>query len=139
MGVEPIAHRLQPLNGANGVLVIDDSYNGNPEGVREAIEVLAEYHDRRRIFLTPGLVEIGAKSASIHREIGAALAKVANLVILIKNSVTPFIYEGLKSAGFNESGVIWYNTAPEAHQDLGKIIKSGDVVLFQNDWGDNYV
>ena len=44
--VKPVKHRLEPLwNEQNGVLVIDDSYNGNPDGVMAAIEVLARFKE----------------------------------------------------------------------------------------------
>lgn len=137
--VEPIEHRLQPIQGASGVLIIDDSYNGNPAGVSEAIRVLAQYPDRRKIFLTPGLVEMGSRAQELHEEIGRELALVANIVILIKNSATPDIAKGLEAKGFVKTQIIWFNSALEAHAGLKDILKPGDVILFQNDWGDNYV
>ena len=39
----PVPHRLQPLHTPAGVLIIDDSYNGNPEGVREALRALGRF------------------------------------------------------------------------------------------------
>ena len=172
-GIKPVEHRLQPMPSAAGVLVIDDSYNGNPEGVKEAIKVLSRFTNRRKVYITPGLVEMGKSSAEIHREIGRQLAGVADVVILIKNSVTPWIEEGIKTTpsafgghpslaggeaprssppfqggvpplggevvGVNKCQIIWFNSAPEAHESLKEILKPGDVVMFQNDWGDQYV
>jgi len=44
--VKPVKHRLEPIwNEKSGVLVIDDSYNGNPDGVMAAIEVLAKFRE----------------------------------------------------------------------------------------------
>lgn len=135
----PIAHRLQPFNAANGILVVDDSYNGNPDGAREAVRVLARFKNKRKIYVTPGLVEMGSRSAEIHRSIGTDLAPVADIVILIKNSATGYIAEGLKAGEFKNQDILWFNTATEAHAALPAILKSGDVVLFQNDWPDNYL
>ena len=135
----PVAHRLQPFNAASGILVIDDSYNGNPDGAREAVRVLARFKNKRKIYVTPGLVEMGSRSAEIHRSIGTDLASVADIVILIKNSATGFIAEGLKAGEFKNQDILWFNTAVEAHAALPAILKSGDVVLFQNDWPDNYL
>ena len=134
------AHRLQPiLNREKNILVIDDSYNGNPDGVEEAIKTLSLFKKRRKIFVTPGLVEMGDKSREVHQRIGQRLNDVVDLVILIKNSVTPDIEEGLIKAGFNQNNILMCNSMMEAQNNLNKIIKSGDVVLFQNDWPDNYV
>jgi len=173
--IKPVEHRLQPIvNSATGVLVIDDSYNGNSDGVAEAIKVLSRFKNRRKIYITPGLVEIGKSSADIHRGIGKLLAGVADVVILIKNSVTPWIVEGLSSSGVilrpqcnseaeesqtngkeilrrsdaltaqddavsKKPQIIWFNSALEAHAGLKDILKPGDVILFQNDWGDQYL
>ncbi len=137
--LKSVPHRLQLLRSPSDVLVVDDSYNGNPSGVAEAIKVLAKFKDRRKIFLTPGLVEMGLRSETVHKKIGEELAEVANLVILIKNSVTPIIAESLIAKGFAKESILWFNTAPEAHQALATILKPHDVILFQNDWGDNYL
>ena len=133
-------HRLQPiLNREKNILVIDDSYNGNPDGVEEAIKTLSLFKKRRKIFVTPGLVEIGVKSGEIHRRIGKRLNDVVDLVILVKNSATPEIEEGLTKAGFNKKNITWFDSMMEAQNNLGNILRSGDVILFQNDWPDNYV
>lgn len=137
--IKPVEHRLQPIKGQGDVLVIDDSYNSNPDGVEEAIKVLSKFEGRRKLFITPGIVETGDDTAKIHEKIGQNLAKVADLVILVKNSATPFIAKGLKDGGFNEEKVIWFETAQKAHDSLGSILKPNDVILFQNDWGDQYV
>ncbi|MFA6533181.1 MAG: Mur ligase family protein [Patescibacteria group bacterium] len=134
------AHRLQPiLNREKNILVIDDSYNGNPDGVEEAIKTLSLFKKRRKIFVTPGLVEIGNKNKEVHQRIGKRLNDVVDLVILIKNSVTPYIEEGLTKNGFNKESILWFNSMMEAQNNLGKYLEAGDVVLFQNDWPDNYV
>lgn len=137
--IKPLPHRLEPIEGTQGVLVIDDSYNGNSEGVKEAIHLLSTYTDRRKVYVTPGLVETGERSAEIHKQIGAELSSVANVVILIENSVTPYIAEGLMTNGFGKENIRWYKSSESAHADMANIVKPNDVVLFQNDWPDNYI
>jgi UDP-N-acetylmuramoyl-tripeptide--D-alanyl-D-alanine ligase len=134
------AHRLQTvLNREKNILVIDDSYNGNPDGVEEAIKTLSLFKNRRKIFVTPGLVEMGPKSEQVHQRIGKRLNDVVDIVILIKNSVTPGIEKGLLKAGFDKKNIRWFDSMMDAQNSLGSVLKSGDVVLFQNDWPDNYV
>lgn len=136
--LKPVPHRLQPIKSSGGALIIDDSYNGNPDGAGEAIKVLARFRGMRKIYVTPGLVEIGSAAKSIHEKIGALLAPVADLVVLIRNSATPAIADGLAKNGFNTANIVWFETAAEAHSAVPKMLKPGDVVLFQNDWPDNY-
>lgn len=136
--IKPVAHRLQPIF-KDEVLIIDDSYNGNPTGVKEAMKVLERFKDRRRLVITPGLVEMGSKTRQIHREIGYEMAAVCDTIILIKNSVTGFIAEGLREKGYDSKKIIWFDTAEEAHKKLNSILRPNDIILFQNDWGDQYI
>lgn len=134
-----VPHRLFPItNSQTKVLVIDDSYNGNPDGVREAISVLSKFHERRKLYVTPGLVEAGDRVQEVHEEIGKKLAKVANIVVLIKNSVTPIIAQGLIDSGFDTNSIYWYESGNDVQKHIGEHVRPGDVVLFQNDWPDNY-
>ncbi len=137
--VKPVPHRLEPIRTNPSVLVIDDSYNGNPEGVRHAIETLARFKERRKVYVTPGLVEGGVRTVGLHKDIGASLAKVADIVVLIRNSVTPYIEGGLLAKGFKKGHIYWFDTAADAHAHMKEIVRPGDVVLFQNDWPDNYL
>lgn len=134
----PIEHRLKPFLAPNGAVIIDDSYNGNPAGVEEAIKALNRFQRRRRIYFTPGLVEIGSQTGPIHEKIGRQLADVADLVILIKNSVTPFIAAGLIKNNFPEDKIIWFKKMSEIKDWLAKNLEPQDVILFQNDWPENY-
>lgn len=137
--ISPVPHRLQPLpNKSNNTLIIDDSYNGNPDGVSQAIDTLSKFTRRRKIYITPGLVEMGEKKSEIHYNIGSELAGVADMVILIKNSVTPDIERGLLDRGFDSKKIVWFQSADEAYRSIKEIMEPGDVVLLQNDWPDNY-
>lgn len=133
---KPFEHRMQPHH-AGGIWTIDDSYNGNPDGARVAIEFLSGIKDHRRVYVTPGLVEVGPATAVVHTQIGLELAKHVDVVILVKNSATPFISEGLIAGGF-KGEVLWYEDGLSCLNALPHVTKSGDVVLLQNDWSDNY-
>ncbi len=137
--LRPLPHRLEIVSSKNGVVVIDDSYNGNPNGVREAINALSQFKQKRKIYVTPGLVEMGGVSPVVHKQIGEELAPVADLIILIRNSVTGNIANGLKRQGFPINDIMWFDTAQAARESLPNIVKAGDVILFQNDWPENYI
>lgn len=131
-------HRLQRRDDVQGVITLDDSYNGNPDGVRAVIEFLRGLSGHRRWYVTPGLVEMGARATEIHREIGRQLAEAGiERVILIRNSVTPHIATGLAEAGYRGE-LLWYDDARRAYADLPLLTVRGDIVLLQNDWPDQY-
>lgn len=134
-------HRMEPKSLGSGATLIDDAYNGNADGFAAGIKFLdSQGHKeiRSRYYLTPGLVETGDRTEIVHRAIGVQLAatKIEH-ILLIKNSVTPFIADELSKAGFSDR-IKWYADMPQALVALPQITVPGDIVLLQNDWSDNY-
>ena len=78
---KPIPGRLQPLPGIHGGLIIDDSYNANPNSVKAALQVLLESGGEPWVVLG-ALAEMGSNSLNIHKELGA-LIKSMNVVRLL--------------------------------------------------------
>jgi UDP-N-acetylmuramoyl-tripeptide--D-alanyl-D-alanine ligase len=71
----PVAGRLQRKSAKNGALLIDDTYNANPDSVRAAIDVLAAAPSPRTLVLGD-MGEVGSEGIAFHQEIGAyALAQ----------------------------------------------------------------
>ena len=62
--------RLQRRRTTTGALVIDDSYNANPESMKAAIQVLAAAKGRR-VFVMGDMGELGADGARMHSEVGS--------------------------------------------------------------------
>ncbi|MBX2866806.1 UDP-N-acetylmuramoyl-tripeptide--D-alanyl-D-alanine ligase [Candidatus Kaiserbacteria bacterium] len=134
----PFEHRLEPKTDSTGVVTLDDSYNGNPQGVAAVISFLGSLTGHRRLYVTPGLVEMGDRAELVHKDIGRQLAKAGiEQVILIRNSVTPFIEAGLQEAKYGGK-ITWYDEALKAFEALPHLTVSGDVVVLQNDWPDQY-
>lgn len=61
--------RLQRLNGPNGALLLDDTYNANPDSVRAGIDVLAAIPGRK-VFVFGDMGEIGDMAGQFHDEVG---------------------------------------------------------------------
>lgn len=66
----PVAGRLQRKSASNGALVIDDTYNANPDSVRAAIDVLATAPSPRTLILGD-MGEVGSEGVAFHEEIGS--------------------------------------------------------------------
>ena len=65
----PVAGRLQKKTATSGALVIDDTYNANPDSVRAAIDVLAAAAGPR-ILVLGDMGEVGEDGRAFHEEIG---------------------------------------------------------------------
>ena len=66
----PVAGRLVKKMLANGAVLLDDTYNANPDSVRAAIDVLAGIGGKR-VLVLGRMGEVGAQGPAFHREVGA--------------------------------------------------------------------
>jgi UDP-N-acetylmuramoyl-tripeptide--D-alanyl-D-alanine ligase len=137
--VEAPAHRLQPIhNRQAGIVVIDDAYNSNPEGAAAALEVLREHPAKRRLLVTPGMVELGELETELNRAFGEQAAAVCDIAILLGHLRTEPIREGLAAAGMDSDSMHVVRDIAEATTLLASITRAGDVILFENDLPDTY-
>ncbi|AXA92320.1 UDP-N-acetylmuramoyl-tripeptide--D-alanyl-D-alanine ligase [Massilia sp. YMA4] len=69
----PVSGRLQRKLASNGAVVIDDTYNANPDSVRAAIDVLANA-PAPRVLVLGDMGEVGTQGREFHEEIAAYAA-----------------------------------------------------------------
>jgi UDP-N-acetylmuramoyl-tripeptide--D-alanyl-D-alanine ligase len=133
----PFEHRMQ-ARALNGAWIIDDTYNGNIDGLKAGLELLKELPGKRKVYVTPGLVDQGVETEAVHVDLGKYIAQTKpDLVVLMQNSSTPFIQQGLKAGDYK--GKVQIELKPlEYYTNLEHFLANGDVVMLQNDWTDNY-
>jgi len=134
---QPVEHRLQLIEGANGVTVIDDAFNANPSGAAAAFEVLKSFPGRH-VVVTPGLVEQGEREEELNCRFGQQMGAVVDVAILVGPKRTTPIARGLLSVGFDEDNLNVVKSLAEAQKLIAQIARPGDVILFENDLPDNY-
>ncbi|MGC8473581.1 MAG: glutamate ligase domain-containing protein [Candidatus Dormibacteria bacterium] len=130
-------HRLE-VTRQGGVTIIDDAYNSNPEGAREALQLLGQLPGRRRVLVTPGYIELGEEEEESMTELGRHAAAVCTHVILVGPRHTEPVYRGLVAAGFPPAQVSVVADLEEAQAVLPRVAGEGSVVLFENDLPDQY-
>ena len=137
--VTPPPHRLAPIvNAAAGVTVLDDAYNSNPEGAREALSVLATHTGGRRLLVTPGMVELGDRHETANSEFGRLAAGVCDFVFLVGEEQTRPVRRGLIEGGAASDRILVTDSVDHATAELRKVLRPGDAVLFENDLPDTY-
>lgn len=135
--LQPIPHRLQLLE-SGGAFILDDGYNTNPRGAKEALTALGRF-DGRKCVVTPGIVECGVLEEEINAELGKALAELApEKVILVGDTLVGAVKLGYLAAGGDEGRLTVAKTLADAQALLTEWIGVGDAVLFLNDLPDVY-
>ncbi len=136
--IEPIEHRLE-LKKAGEFYIIDDAFNSNPVGAKNAVEILSQFNSGRKIIVTPGMVELGEIEYEENRRFGEAIG-MGNLdkIILVGEERAKPIIEGIQSVQGQEEKVEVVRSLFEANELMRDFVQPGDVVLYENDLPDVY-
>lgn len=133
--VTPVPHRLERLE-SRGLVILDDSYNSNTEGAKNAVEVL-KLCGGKRVVVTPGLVELGEMEEEENAALGRELVGLDH-VILVGETRVLAVRNGYKDGGGDEKNLKIVPTLAAAEVLLGELLQAGDSVLFLNDLPDKY-
>lgn len=138
--LQPVEHRLS-MKVANGITVLDDAYNSNPQGAKMGLEVLKNFavgEGNKRIVITPGFVEMGARQAEANKELGRTIATSCDYAIIVNAVNREAIKNGIDEGGLPAEKYFLADSLNHAHAQLAKILRAGDVVLYENDLPDNF-
>lgn len=133
--LKPTEHRLELKKFNDGVTIIDDAFNSNPEGSKMALEVLS-LMDGYRVVVTPGMIELGNYQDELNKDFGECIADVANMVILVGEKQTKPILEGLLNKHYDRDKIFIINDVKEAFKIIGNINGENVYVLLENDLPD---
>ena len=121
--IKPVEHRLH-LSKANGKLILDDSFNGNLEGMLEAVNISSTY-DKRKVIITPGLVE---STIQANTTLAKAINKVFDVVI-----ITGDLNKKVLQDNISQDKVILLQDKSKMQDILIEHTQMGDLILFAND------
>jgi UDP-N-acetylmuramoyl-tripeptide--D-alanyl-D-alanine ligase len=110
----------------NGVSVIDDTYNANPESMAAAIETLADMpviNGARRFIVLGRMGELGSHAPAAHLRTGELAASRGLCVIAVG--------EGADGIARGAGDAPYFPDLDEAAAWLSREVKSGDAVLFK--------
>ncbi len=121
--LEATPHRLQRMD-AGGKIIIDDSFNGNIDGMMEGF-TLASTYEGRKVVITPGLVEVDD-------EFNIQVAQKADEVFDVVVVTGDLNYEIFK-AHVNADKLVKLESKDKMQEMLIEHTKAGDLILFAND------
>ena len=121
--LEPTPHRLQRMD-AGGKLIIDDSFNGNIDGMMEGFN-LASTYTGRKVLITPGLVEVDDE---FNIQVAKRADEVFDVVVLTGDLNYKIFQENV-----DESKLVKLESKDKMQEMLIEQTQAGDLILFAND------
>ena len=134
--IRQVEHRLE-VKKINGLTFIDDAFNSNPVGSSMALDVLSMMPERR-VIVTPGMIDLGAKEDEINYEFGKKMLDKADLVVLVGEKQTKQILRGLTDSGFDAEKILVVKTVREAFRYIYANMNANDTILLENDLPDAF-
>jgi UDP-N-acetylmuramoyl-tripeptide--D-alanyl-D-alanine ligase len=132
---QPPKMRGEVLDFAAGFTLIDDSYNSNPRSLLNMVRTMAEGgRGRKRLIVIAGeMLELGADEASLHRDVGAEIARSGVDALWGVRGLAKEIVTGANEAGLTTTR--FFNSSDEASEQLIKEVKEGDLILVKGSRG----
>ncbi|GAA0323947.1 UDP-N-acetylmuramoyl-tripeptide--D-alanyl-D-alanine ligase [Actinoallomurus spadix] len=122
--------RMEVTERPDGVTVINDAYNANPESVRSALDTLVHMARDRRAFAVLGeMAELGATTVSEHERIGTHAARGGLTGLIAVGETAASVLKGAGQVGSWTGEGVRVEDADAAVAALGERLRPGDVVL----------
>jgi UDP-N-acetylmuramoyl-tripeptide--D-alanyl-D-alanine ligase len=122
--------RMEVAERPDGVTVINDAYNANPESVRSALDTLIHMARGRRAFAVLGeMAELGATTVSEHESIGVHAARGGLTGLIAVGETAASVLGGAGQVGSWTGEGVRVEDADAAVAALGERLRPGDVVL----------
>jgi UDP-N-acetylmuramoyl-tripeptide--D-alanyl-D-alanine ligase len=119
----------------DGMLILNDCYNSNPDAARAMIDVLRETPAKRRIAVLGEMLELGRWSESLHRDVGSYVAKSGIDVLVGIRGEACHLVDAARRSGLAVDAAFFFPDAPSAGEHLRRIARPGDVILFKGSRG----
>ena len=111
-----------------GSLLIDDTYNANPESVKKAVDFLSN-SIKRKVFIMGDMLELGRYRKKMHVDVGQYAKRKKVDVFLGFGELTKYAV-----SGYGKNG-LFFNNENDLKKFIKENIKSGDIVLIKGSRG----
>ncbi|MDQ0255351.1 UDP-N-acetylmuramoyl-tripeptide--D-alanyl-D-alanine ligase [Evansella vedderi] len=124
------ARRLKVIPLPNNSLLIDDTFNANPQSVKAATDVLMKLGEgKEKIAVLGSMLELGSYTKKGHQEVGRYLAKKGVNKVFVLGKKASWIKKGAIAAGYPSKNVYSFTYREPLHKTLKKYIKPNSVIL----------
>jgi UDP-N-acetylmuramoyl-tripeptide--D-alanyl-D-alanine ligase len=127
--------RMNIIDGMNGSVIIDDTYNASPVAMEEGFNAIHGITSNgKKIAVVGDMLELGKFSVEEHKRLGAFANVVFNIVALVGIRARD-MKDVLLEHGFNPDKIFTFDNSTEAGDKMKEIIKANDVVYVKGSQG----
>lgn len=127
--------RMSLLEGKNGSVIIDDSYNSAPASLKLALDLVGNIKADRKIIILGDMLELGDEEKRSHQKVGSEVAKInPDYFIAIGSRMEEAVDNYLKKS-YNKDSLMVFENAEEAKELIADLVGLGDLVLVKGSRG----
>jgi UDP-N-acetylmuramoyl-tripeptide--D-alanyl-D-alanine ligase len=124
--------RMEVTDRPDGVTIINDAWNTNPEALRAALAALAVMARGRRAFAVLGhMRELGSQTAELNEQAGALAARTGLAGLILVGAEAGPMLAGARAEPAWQGELLHVPDAPAAVAALDERLRPGDVVLIK--------
>lgn len=131
----PVSGRMNICHLANGVHLIDDTYNANPDSMKAALATLNQMRSTDRgIFVAGDMLELGARAPELHGQLGALASGSRIDRLCASGEYATDVRAGALEQGMKSTDIVT-GSRQEIIEDLKGFLQPGDWVLIKGSRG----
>ena len=123
----PTKMRMNVLDRGEGITILDDAYNANPQSMRAAIEVLDGYTGGYKVAVLGDMFELGPLAAVLHAGVGEYLGRSRIDCLVAVGEEAKNIYDAAISSQVPEC--YYFETKEKAVLTLHDLLRPGTTIL----------
>ncbi|MGK3957360.1 UDP-N-acetylmuramoyl-tripeptide--D-alanyl-D-alanine ligase [Arthrobacter sp. R4] len=125
--------RMERTERADGVTIINDAYNANPESMRAALRTLADLGRGRRTWAVLGaMLELGPESIREHTVVGTQVVRLnISRLVVVGREARPLYVSAVQEGSWGDE-CSFAETIEDAYELLNAELEPGDLVLFKS-------
>ncbi len=125
----PTRMRMNILRRGEGITILDDTYNANPQSMRAAVSVLADSPGEWKVAVLGDMLELGPFAPALHKGVGACLGQSGIGCLVAVGELAEYIAQGARDFGVPQ--VYYCADKAKAKEILPSLVRSNSTFLLK--------
>lgn len=127
----PPEHRMRLIKHKSGAVILDDSYNNNPQAAKEALKTFNNFAlKKRKVVVMGDMLELGSLEEKYHREIGKIISKIGvDFLIGVGPASKVLVNSAAENLGKGKTK--WVSHESKAMRHLTPLLRENTAVLIK--------